>query len=101
MPLAFQMASRSSVPPCSLTTWCGTIWTVRGRSPTLVPVLPASGTCCSGGPEVLLFGPLPSSGAAAVCVFAFGFGGLLVRAARRAVDGVALAAGFGVVRFFG
>jgi hypothetical protein len=54
------------------------ICTLTGRSSSLVPVLPSDGACCSGGPELLLFGPLPSS---AVC--AAGFGGWFERAALR------------------
>jgi hypothetical protein len=42
---------------------------------------------------------LPSSGAAAVCVF--GFGGVLVRAVRRCVDGVDAEVRFGVARVCG
>jgi hypothetical protein len=92
--------SLSSVPPCSVTTSRGMIWMLEGMSASLVPVFPNPGTCCSGGPELLLFGPLPSSGAAAVSVP--GFGGLLARVVRRrAVDGAAVAVGFGAARFFG
>src|ERR1700759_3640567 len=77
------------------------IWTLAGRSPSLVPVLSSPVACCNGGPGVLLFGPLPSSGAA-LAVSVFGFGGRLVRAVRRRFwDGVVVAACFGVVRVFG
>jgi len=51
------------------------IWMLAGMSASLVPVFPSPGTCCSGGPELLLFGPLPSSATLAVAVGAGGFGG--------------------------
>src|ERR1700742_1420281 len=72
MPLALLMASRSKVPPCSVTVSRLMICTLAGRSWSLVPVLPSDGACCSGGPELLLFGPLPSSTTAAVSVDGFG-----------------------------
>ena len=100
MPLAFQIASLSNVPPCSVTTVRGMTWTLAGMSASLVPVLPSEGACCSGGPEVLLFGPLPSSTTAAVSVD--GFGAWLERTVRRRALGFAVVAvGFCAARCFG
>src|ERR1700754_3441952 len=58
------------------------IWTLAGRSASFVPVLPTPGTCCKGGPELLLLGPLPSSLAATVLAVA-GFAGCATRVPRR------------------
>src|ERR1700744_578555 len=100
MPLGLLMASRSKLPPCSGPTWRGMICTLAGRSPSLVPVLPSDGACCSGGPEVLLLGPLPSS--ATVAVWATGFGGWFGRAVLLfALVRDAVEAGFGAGRFCG
>src|SRR5665213_2390731 len=82
MPLALLIASRSMVLPCSVTTSRGMICTLAGRSASLVPVLPSDGACCSDGPGLLLFGPLPVSSTAAVSVD--GFGAWLERAVLRA-----------------
>src|SRR5271169_3012606 len=83
------MASRSNVPPCSVTTSRGMICTLAGKSPSLVPVLPSDGTCCDGGPDVLLFGPFPVSSTLAVC--AVGFGAWLERTVLRLTVGFAVA----------
>src|SRR6185437_8933363 len=99
MLLAFQMASLKSVPPCSVTTVRGMIWTLEGISASLVPVLPSDGACCSGGPDVLLFGPLPSSTAA---VSVDGFGAWLERTVlRRAVGFAVVDVCFCAARCFG
>jgi hypothetical protein len=65
-----------------------------------VPVLPSDGACCNGGPELLLFGPLPSS--TAVAVWTAGFGAWFERTARRLVA-AAVRAGlcFGAERICG
>src|SRR5665213_4511156 len=81
MPLALLIASRSMVLPCSVTTSRGMICTLAGKSASLVPVLPSEGACCSGGPELLLFGPLPSS--IALAASAAGFVGWFERVAVR------------------
>src|SRR5215470_2546268 len=101
MPLALVTASLSVVVPCSVRTSRGMICTLAGRSASLVPVLPTPGTCCNGGPELLLFGPLPSSLAAATG--AAGLGGCAARAVRRlaVVDAAVVAVRFGAGRFRG
>ncbi len=77
------------------------ICTLTGRSASRVPVLPTPGTCCNGGPELLLFGPLPSSLAAAGTAAA-GFDACVVRAVRRlAAIAVVVEVRFGVGRFRG
>src|SRR6201999_2820137 len=73
--------------PCSFSTSRGMICTLMGKSASLVPVLPSDGACCSGGPELLLLGPLPSSTTAAVSVD--GFGAWLERTVRRLTLGFA------------
>src|SRR5580704_4894946 len=94
------MASRSRMPPCSVTTSRGIICTLMGRSASLVPVLPSDGVSCNGGPDVLLFGPLPVSAALAVC--AAGFGAWLERAVVRLTVGFAVGeVGFRAGRFLG
>src|ERR1700753_1942415 len=94
MPLALLMASLSVVVPCSVRTSRGMIWTLTGRAASGVRVWPTPGTWLRAGPELLLFGPLPSSRAAVVVAEAgaAGFGRCAVRDGRRTVldDGAAV-----------
>src|ERR1700760_3076666 len=97
MPLALVTASLSMVVPCSVRTWCGMICTLAGSSDSLVPVLPTPGTWLSGGPDVLLFGPLPSSGGALLALAGAGAG--FVRCAVRDVRRVVLDEAAAALRF--
>src|ERR1700689_5728347 len=88
------MESLSVVTPCPFRTSLGMIWMLAGISASLGPVLPSPTTCCNGGPELLLFGPLPSS--ATLAVGAGGFGGWFACAVRRFAAVTAVDACFGV-----
>src|ERR1700733_16203264 len=101
MPLALLMESFSVWVPCSVSTSRGMICTLAGKSASLVPVLPSDGACCSGGPELLLLGPLPSSTTLAVGVA--GFGDWFACETRRFAAAAAADAcfGFGADRFCG